>query len=122
MNLKKIKEIVNAGYSDEVARHLLIKTLAEDETLIPTLLEILGSERKRNGKALDDFNLQLSRAHIALETATYKKGALNHDHFVEKEIIAFFHRHKDNKRIGHLFKKLSEMPEPEKEEKGFYED
>lgn len=121
MDLKKLKNILNSDLPEDMQRYLIIKIIADDEKVIPDILDILAYERKAKKKLIEDFNLNLSRAHIGLEKATYKKGALNSDHFIEKEIEAFFHKYKDHKGVGHLFKKLDEM-KPAEKEKGFYSD
>lgn len=122
MDLKKLKEILNGAYPDEMQRHLIIKTIAEDEQAIPDILDFLAYERKKRKKLVQEFNGHLSKAHIGLEKATYKKGALNHDHFIDKEIEAFFHKNKDHKDVGHLFKKLDELDPGKKEDNGFLND
>jgi hypothetical protein len=103
-------------------RHLIIRTIAEDEQAIPDILDFLAYERKRKKKLVEDFNVNLSKAHLALTKATYKKGELNSDHFVDREVEAFFHKYKDEKGVGHLFMKLEELNPGKKEDKGFYND
>lgn len=122
MNLKKLKEVLNGSYPDDVQRHLIIEILAEDEMAIPDILNLLAFERKRRKRLVEEYNFQLSRAHIGLVKATYKKGELNSDHFIDKEIEAFFHKFKDYKGVGHLFKKLEDLDPGKKEDKGFYND
>jgi len=116
MDLKKLKEILNGVYPDEMQRHLIIQTIAEDEQAIPDILNFLAYERKRRKKLVEEFNFQLSRAHLGLEKATYKKRELNSDHFIDKEIEAFYHKFKDYKGVGHLFKKLEDLTPGKKED------
>ena len=119
MNLKKLKDVLNSDLPEDLQRHLIIGIIAEDEQAIPDILDFLSYERKKRKKLVQEFNLHLSKAHLALEFAKYKKGDLNHDHFVDREIEAFFHKHKDEKLVGHLFKKLDPR---ENEDNGFYTD
>lgn len=108
MNISKIKEIVNDNfYPDDIKRHLIISIISKDEEAIPDILKILAEERKRKKKLINEFNLQLSRAHIVLEGAKFTKKSLNHDHFVEREIEGFYHNFKDD--VHHLYKDLNKM-------------
>lgn len=121
MDIKKLKEILNGGLPDDMQRHLIIQTIAEDEQAIPDILNFLANERKGRKKLVDEFNFHLSRAHIGLEKAKYKKGDLNYDHFIDKEIEAFYHKFKNYKGVGHLFKKLEDLT-PGKKDEGFFSD
>jgi hypothetical protein len=107
MDLKGLKEILNGGYPDDMKRQLVIKILADDEQVIPDILNILEYERKRKKKLVEEMNFQLSRAHIGLEKSKFAKTGLNGDHFIEKEIGIFYHKFKD--QVGHCFKKLDDM-------------
>lgn len=114
MNIKKIKEILEAGYPDDVSEHLIINTISEDEDVVPTIMKILDAERKRKRKLISDMNLELSRAHIGLENPKVNKG-----HFMDKEILKFYLRNKD--QIGHCMKDLRnvELPPEDKEPLGY---
>lgn len=122
MDLKKLKEILNCDLPDDMQRQLIIRTIAEDEQAIPDILDFLAYERKQKKKLVKEFNFQLSRAHLGLEKANYKKGELNSNHFIDKEIEAFFHKFKDYIDVGHCFKKLEQLDPGKKEDKGFYND
>ncbi len=114
MNFKKLKEALDQELlPDGAKRHLVLQILSEDEKLIPDLLQILQFERERKSKLLTEMNFQLSRAHLGLEYATFKKKGVNGDRFMEKEITKFYIDHEDE--IGHCFKdnsKLKESPQP----------
>ncbi len=112
MNVKKIQEIVNHPlYDDEMKERLIVRALAEDETLIPTLLEILAAERVKKGKVIREMNFQLSRAHLTIE-----HPEVNKDQFIEKELIKFFHKYTGEFGVGHCFANMDKYPKPEKEE------
>jgi len=111
MDLDKIKEILNAGLPADVQRRFILKIIADDEEAIPTVLEILSYEREKRKKLVIDMNLELSRAHLTIE-----KPEINKDHFVEKQIIKFYHKNKD--QIGHCFANMDKYPvEPDDEDK-----
>lgn len=107
MDLNRLKDILNSSNSDDMKRHMIIKVLADDEAVIPDILDLLAYERKRKKKLITEINFQLSRAHIALEKGKFDKKGLNGDHFIEKEIEGFYHSFSD--QVGHCFKKLSQM-------------
>lgn len=106
MNLEKIREILNAGYPDDFTEKLIIDTLSKDEQVIPLIMDILAYERRRKKKILSEINFQLSRAHLTIE-----KPAINNNHFVENEIIKFYHNNKD--QIGHCFANMDNYKKPE---------
>lgn len=117
MNIKKITEIVNDPlYTDDIKEHLIIAVLADDKNVIPTILDILAVEREKKRQLISDMNFQLSRAHCAIEVPK-----LNKEHFVEKEIIKFYHKNKEE--VRHCFANMDNYPKPEiNENTGFYED
>lgn len=119
MDLNSLKDILNGGYPDDIKRHMIIKTLAADEEVIPDILDILAHERKRKKKLVEEMNFQLSRAHIGLEKSKFAKTGLNGDRFIEKEIGNFYHNFKD--QVGHCFKKLEDMQPPDEKSIGFNE-
>lgn len=68
MNIKSIKEVVNNdALPDSVKEQIIIRILANDKKVIPTILEILENERSETHELLLDTNLELSRAFILLE-------------------------------------------------------
>jgi phosphomannomutase len=116
MNIQKIRKIFEQGWGDEDAKHLLIKTLAEDEDAIVTVLEILDYERKRRKKLLAEMNLELSRAHLTIE-----KPEINKDDFVIKNIIKFYRRNKD--QVSHVFANMdTKYPDLEEDKLGWDSD
>jgi hypothetical protein len=116
MNINKIRKIFEDGWGDEDAEHMLIAALAEDENIIPTIMDILNYERKRRKKLLDEMNLELSRAHLTIE-----KPEINKNHFVEKAICKFYRKNKD--QIGHCFANMDKFPaEPDEKNSLHFED
>jgi len=101
MNLKKIKEVFDYNIPDEAKEKLIIRILAEDKNVIPTIMEILDYERNQNKELLLEMNMQLSRAHIGLDNPK-----MNKNKFIQDEIIQFYL--KNNNKIGHCFMDLSE--------------
>lgn len=121
MDIEKIKAVVNSSMPDSLQRQMIIRIIADDNQAIPDILDLLANERKNSKKLIQEYNLYLSKAHLGLINATYKKGELNSDHFIDKEIEAFFHKFKNYKDVGHLFKKLEDL-RPGEEKEGFYND
>ena len=108
MDLKTIKEIVNSGAKDEIQEALIINTLANDEKVIPMILEILSSERKENKDLIMDINLELSRAHIYIdmrpESKAENKDCFNKG-FIMDEIAKFYIKNKG--KILHCFNRFN---------------
>lgn len=78
-------------------KQLIIKSLSEDENVIPNILKILNSERKHNNDLIMDMNLELSRAHIYIEmhkenTKEIKNGF--DKAFVINNISEFYNKYK----------------------------
>lgn len=68
MNLENIKEIVNSsGLSTESKKSLIFRDIAKDKKAIPSILQILNSERGMKDDLITDMNLELSRAHCFIE-------------------------------------------------------
>ena len=98
MDIKAITEIVNnEQLMDHQKRTAICLVIAQDPSAIPTILNILSAEREEKTQLIQDLNLQLSRAHIGLETPT-----LNKNGFMQKEITEFY----KTGRIGHCFKQI----------------
>ena len=64
---KKIKEIIDFCYTEDMTEELILNVLAEDTNVIPKILRILGQERKVNKALIKDLNLELSRADVYIE-------------------------------------------------------
>jgi len=98
MNLQKLKEILNEKLlTDSDKELLIINEIAKSENVIPTILNILESERKQKEELTLKLNLLLSKAHTGLE-----EPKLNKNGFMQKEILEFY---KEGK-IGHCFKNI----------------
>jgi len=57
MDLEKIREIIGLPTSDDIKESLVIKELSRDEKIIPILLLLLDTERKRKNKSYRSINL-----------------------------------------------------------------
>lgn len=104
MNIKKIREAVT-NYNDDDARHLIIGILAEDENVIPTIMQILDYERERKKKLLTEINFQLSRAHLTIE-----RPDINKNNFVFNEIVKFYKKNSD--QVGHCLANMDKYKDP----------
>ncbi len=109
MRIDLIRQVILDDWPDDLTEDLIIGILARDEKLIPTLLDILASERSEKSKLIEDMNLELSRAEIGLDN-----DALNEDDFIQKEIKKFYTKYKD--QVGHCFKDYGKLEEPKKDE------
>ncbi len=67
MNIDKIKTIVNSGIDHDTMRRFIIEVIADDENVIPMVMQILDAERSARKELITDLNLNLSRAHIYIE-------------------------------------------------------
>ncbi len=101
MNLEKIKTIINSVSTTEAKEYEIIKCLAEDERVVPLILQILSSERETKKEVIERMNFMLSKADTGLEDSKFNKG-----HFIEKEIYEFFRKYRNVKGVGHCFKNL----------------
>jgi hypothetical protein len=108
MDIKLIREVVNSSADDGTIEYMIIQILAQDEKVIPTIMDILAAERKKKSKLITEMNMQLSRADIGLGD-----NELNEDGFMQEEIRKFYAKFKD--QVGHCFKDYSK--EELKEEK-----
>lgn len=104
MDIKKIRDIINLNLTDEVTENYLIAIISDDKKVIPTLLEMLNSERELNEKLLSDTNAELSRALVVLqdENLKYNKKIIADPQWVVGEIIKHYKKWKDY--IGCCFK------------------
>ena len=104
MNIKKIRDIINLNLQDEVTENYLIAIIAEDKNVIPTILELLNSERELKEKLLSDTNAELSRALVVLQDKNlkYNKKIIADPSWVVGEIIKHYKKWKDY--IGCCFK------------------
>lgn len=104
MNIRKIRDIVNLNLPDETTESYLIAIIAEDKKVIPTLLEMLNSERELKEKLLLETNAELSRALVVLQDKNlkYNKKIIADPPWVVGEIIKHYKKWKDY--IGCCFK------------------
>jgi hypothetical protein len=100
MDIKKIKDLVNSDDPYEDIEFKIIRCLAEDDKVIPILLNILNQERELKKEVSQEMNMLLSKAHIGLD-----EPQLNKDNFIQKEIIDFYKTYKTV--IGHCFKNIN---------------
>lgn len=99
MNIDKIREILDAGLPEGITQAAIISVLAEDERVVPMILDLLDQERKTKKELLEDINLLLSKAHVGLEDKKFNK-----EDFIQKEIAEFYKKNKD--KVGHCFKNM----------------
>jgi hypothetical protein len=66
MDIKSIKQIVNSDLPSDYQEKAILSILADDEKVIPYIMEILGNERKQSKELILDSNAELSRALIVL--------------------------------------------------------
>lgn len=93
MDLKKIKEILdkwikNPAIPKEGIEWEIITIIAEDENVIPSILQILNKERASNKDLINELNMELGLAHSFIKdkkmieriTDFYKKskGKIKH--------------------------------------------
>ena len=104
MDIKKIRDIINLNLPDEVTESYLTAIIAEDKKAIPTLLEMLNSERELKEKLLLETNAELSRALVVLQDKNlkYNKKIIADPQWVVGEIIKHYKKWKDY--IGCCFK------------------
>lgn len=97
MNVKKIKEIVNLDISDEQKEIYILSIIADDKNAIPTILNILNSEREKREELILDSNAELSRALIVLkdDNLKYNKKIIADPKWVSGEIIKHYQKWKD---------------------------
>lgn len=104
MNIKKLREILAIPASDANLRSAVLEMLAEDENVIPDLLEILHYERQQDKKLRQELNLELGRAHVVIrDKKVYKKL----QSFVDEEICKFYKKWKG--KIGHCFANMDSL-------------
>jgi len=110
MDLQKLKEIINSDIPDKAKESFIIELLANDEKVIPTLMLILESERKTSKDLTMDMNLELSRAHIYIdsrpEIKSESKESFNKG-FILDEIAKFYIKYKGI--ITHCFNRFKDV-------------
>lgn len=106
MNLKLIKGIVESELPDFAKEDQIIKHLSQDEKVIPKILKMIEIERESKNELLKDMNLELSRAHIYIDTSIPKKEAKGFSrNFILDCISKFYVENKS--RIGHCFNRFN---------------
>lgn len=98
MDLQKIRQLVNGNLTNDIVRMTILKVIAEDETALLDMMQILENERRRKKELILEMNMQLSRADMGL-----KNPKLNYDGFMQKEISEFYQQYRD--QVLHCFKK-----------------
>jgi hypothetical protein len=110
MNIKQIKEVVNADMlPDDMKEKIILKIIAHDEKAIPTILGILDAERRERQELLSDTNAELSRALIVLrdKSLKYNKKIIADPKWVVGEIIKHYLKWKDVIKCNF---KIDELP------------
>jgi hypothetical protein len=69
MDIKSITKIVTDPFTnEEQKKRLIVNTLAKDDNILSDILSILHEERTLKKELLTDMNLELSRAHIFIDS------------------------------------------------------
>jgi hypothetical protein len=79
-----------------------LSTLAQDENVIPTIMDMLAVERSSKKDLILEMNFQLSRADTGLDNKDLNRGD-----FMQKEIELFYAKFKDH--VGHCFKDYGKL-------------
>jgi hypothetical protein len=97
MDIKSITEIVNSSGSDELKEKMIISILSRDKKIIPTILQILQSERLSKDELILDSNAELSRALVVLKDNNLKSNrkVIADPKWVSGEIIKHYQKWKD---------------------------
>jgi hypothetical protein len=74
MNIKQIKQIVNADLPEVQQRQAILTIIADDKNAIPYIMEILNHERTTTQELLLDSNHELSRALVVLNDENLKSN------------------------------------------------
>lgn len=109
MNVKKIKEVVNLDISDEQKERYILAIIANDKKAIPTILDILNTEREKREELILDSNAELSRALIVLkdDNLKYNKKIIADPKWVVGEIIKHYQKWKDYVKCNFKVESLS---------------
>lgn len=109
MNVKKIKEVVNLDISDEQKERYILAIIATDKKAIPTILDILNTEREKREELILDSNAELSRALIVLkdDNLKYNKKIIADPKCVVGEIIKHYQKWKDYVKCNFKVESLS---------------
>ena len=114
MDIKLITKIAtNPILNDEQKRRGIINAIAQDQTALSDVLEILHEERMLRGQLMTDMNLELSRAHIFIDSfmppiPKLKKGEKTESFnksFVLDEIAKFYIKYKS--MVSHCFNRFN---------------
>lgn len=108
MNIKELKAILNSSFPDSLKEVEVINILANDEKVIPKIIELLEQERRSKKELIQDLNLELFRADCyiedVVETKKQAKKTFNKK-FVMAEIEKFYIKYKST--IRHCFNKFN---------------
>ena len=74
MDIKSIKQIVNSDLPSDYQEKAILSILANDEKVIPYIMEILDNERKQSKELILDTNAELSRALLVLNDNNLKSS------------------------------------------------
>ncbi len=108
MDIKTLKEIINSDLPDNFKEDLIIESLSQDESAIPVILKILNKERIAKKELILDMNLELSRAHIYIESRPESKRDIKQSfnkEFILDEIGKFYAKYKSI--VSHCFNRFN---------------
>ena len=99
MDIDKIRQIVNAGYSKDVCEQAIIEVIATDTKAVDSVLYLLSAERRQKRELLLDTNEKLSIAFVALKqyeegNRVVKATKMLRNSVIER-IIEHYHKWKD---------------------------
>lgn len=95
--IQKIKEIVERDILDSSKEELILEEISNSSQAIIRLMKIIDYKFNRNIRQLQELNLLLSKADIAIEDPK-----MNKNNFIQKEIEDFY---KKNPTFVHCFNK-----------------
>ena len=105
MNLKTLKQILELELPEDTIKEMVLQELASYENTIPNILKIIDTERKNKKELIFALNLNLSRAHIYLESDQRKepRSSPMEKSFLMNEIQKFY----EENNISHCFNRFN---------------
>lgn len=103
MNIKEIKEVVNAGHLSKLEQRLrILAVIALDKQALPDILSLLERERKNTQELIMDLNSLMGMAEAAIDNPV-----LNADGTVSSEITVLYEKYKGI--IGPTLRRKNEL-------------
>lgn len=108
MDIRALQLVINSSIPDEHKEDEILKILSKDESIILYMFKILEEERKLKKELISDMNLELSRAHIYIDTRPEVKSEEKKDFnkgYVIDKIAQFYIKYKDV--VTHCFNRFN---------------